>query len=149
MRRLVSALLLLLASCGGTLAYAQQQPRPRWDVWRTSVDQFGVVEVRAPRVLIEAMRADLGARTYRSLRLASVPPNVAAPTAAVLSGVLPHAVGVATKRYPFDAADWLADAWIAGGSAYVARAYEQKRGRLRATALYVAGWALVSGWASP
>lgn len=135
------ALLLLPALLGAQ--------RPSWDVWRRTQDQFGPWELSGPRVGIQAVRAGVGAETYRALRATGLRPALAAPAGALLSGALPHVVGVARGRYPFDGADWAADLAIAGGSAYVARAFERKRRRVLVTTLYAAGWALAAGWASP
>jgi hypothetical protein len=118
-------------------------------VWRRSVDQVGPWEVTGPRIGFHALRAEGGVLAYRALRVAHVPPALAAPLGGALSGAGPHVVGVATHQYPFDAADWAADLVIGGGSAYVARAIERKRGRARALLLYGAAWALAAGWASP
>lgn len=141
---LVLALLLLLAPARPLGAQA-----PRWDVWRTSVDQFGPWELTGPRIGIQAVRVLGGVETYRLLRVVHVPPSVAAPLGAFASGVAPHLIGLARHAYPLDAGDLAADAWIGGASVYLARALERKRHRVRALLSFAAGWALAAGWASP
>lgn len=119
-----------------------------WNPVRSAVDQFGPWEVRGPRVGIQAARALGTAEAFRLLRSLRVPPNVAAPATALSLAVVPHIVGVARGAYPFHAADWLADAVIGGGAAYLARALD---GRHRRTALlrYLAAWAAVWPLAEP
>jgi hypothetical protein len=143
-RRITLALLLALLPLRALGAQG-----PRWDVWRTSVDQFGPWELTGPRIGIQAVRVLGGVETYRLLRVVHVPPRVAAPLGAFASGLAPHLIGLARHSYPLDRGDFAADAWIGGASVYLARALERKRHRVRALVGFAAGWAVAAGWASP
>jgi hypothetical protein len=122
------------------------QARPRWDVWRVTVDQIGPWEVTGPRIGFHALRAGASAEGYRVLRALRVPPWPAQQAAWLATGVLPHAVGLARHEYPLDAPDVAGDAVIAFAGAVTARRCD--RGVRTARCLTTAGLALVVGVAA-
>lgn len=125
-------------------ASGQSLPRPDDHVLRPAWDGF-----TAPRLVHHASRSILSLGTYAALRVLHVRPERAATVSIVLNN-LPHPIGVATKRYPFDGPDWAAD-FIITSSPVLPMLWERRGwgAGLRAIGVYVILYSYAARWASP